>query len=207
MKSLIHRVLVSVLTIALVYAFLPAQKVLADPSLSISTDFLPLQVLETAFVTISGGGENKSQGIRINNTNVVSAGEIRGTIFVVGIAEGMTMITVYDNDTGERCYLYVSVIAGNVLEPPPELTVTTEGNTLTLSWSQVPGADGYILYYAPFEPNPYLPYLTGIYSADLGHINTLSGDLPSGAAYYVVIQAYDTGGFSNFSNVGDFIIE
>ena len=206
MKSLIHRVLVSVLTIALVYAFLPAQKVLADP-LSINTDFLALQVLETAFVTISGGGETKSQGIRVNDPSVAIACEIRGTIFVVGIAPGVTMITVYDNETGERCYLYVSVTASKVLEPPPELTVTTEGNTLTLSWSQVPGADGYILYFAPFEPNPYRPYLTGIYSADLGYINTLSGELWSGAAYYVIIQAYGTGGFSNFSNVGYFIIE
>ncbi len=205
MKSLTHRVLVSVLTIALVYAFLPAQKVLADP-LSINTDFLALQVLETAFVTISGGGENKSQGIRVNNTEVVCACEIRGTIFVVGIAPGVTMITVYDNETGERCYLYVSVIASKVLETPV-LDVATEGNTVTASWSQVPGADGYILYLAPFEPNPYQPYLTGIYSADLRDINTISGELWSGAAYYVIIQAYGTGGFSNFSNVGYFIIE
>jgi len=105
----------SVLTIALVYAFLPAQKVLADP-LSIGTDFLALQVLETEFVTISGGGENKSQGIRVNDPSVAIACEIRGTIFVVGIAKGLTMITVYDNETGERCYLYVSVTASKVLE-------------------------------------------------------------------------------------------
>ena len=205
MKSLIHRVLVSVLTIALVYAFLPAQKVLADPSLSISTNFLPLRVLETAFVTISGG--TKSYGIRVNNTDVVYACEIRGTIFVLGLAEGLTMITVYDHDTGDRCDLYVSVTASKVLDETPELTVTTEGNTVTLSWSQVAGADGYILYYAPFEPNPYRFYLTGIYSWNLGHINTLSVELWSGAAYCVLIQAYGSGGFSNFSNVDCFFIE
>ena len=198
MKSLIHRVLVSVLTIALVYAFLPAQKVLADP-LSISPDSLTLRVLETSFVTISGG--TKTYGVAVNNTEVACACKIRDTIFVVGLAEGWTLITVYDHETGERCYLNVTVTDSKVLDEIPELTVTTEGNTVTLSWSRVRGADGYILYFGPY------PYLTGIYSADMGYIDTLSGELPSGSAYYVMIQAYDTGGFSNFSNVGYFIIE
>lgn len=212
MRSLIHRVLVSILTIAVVYAFLPAQKVLADP-LSLSSDalgnenYMVLQVLETAFVTINGGGETKSHGISVNDTNVAGACEIRDTIFVVGIAEGSTLITVYDNETKERCEFYVFVTASSVLDPPPVLDVATEGNTLTLSWSQVPGAYGYILYAGPFEPNPYRPYLTGIYSFDLGNINTLSGELPSGSAYCVMIQAHGAGGFSYFSNAVCFIIE
>jgi hypothetical protein len=203
MKSLIHRVLISILTIAMVYAFLPAQKVMADP-LSLSQDSLALRVYETAFVTISGGGGNKSYGVGVPPGNdVAGASKIRDTILVIGFAEGWTLITVYDFDTGERCYLNVNVTGSKVLEAP-ELTVTTAGNTLTLSWSRSLGADGYILYFAP-------PYIPSLGKCDLGYIAgptcTISGELWSGAAYYVIIQAYDAGGFSNFSNVGYFIIE
>jgi hypothetical protein len=203
MRSLIHRVLVSVLTIVMVYAILPAQKVLADP-LSISPDSLTLRVYETAFVTISGGGESKTYGVAVApNTDVACACKIRDTILVIGLTEGSTVITVYDFETGYKCYLSVNVTYSKVLETPG-LTVTTEGNTLTLSWSRSQGADGYILYYAP----PYMPSLGKL---DLGYIPgptcTVSGEFPSGSDYYVIIQAYDVGGFSNFSNIGHFIIE
>jgi len=201
MKSLIQRLLISMFAILMVYAFLPAQRVMADP-LALSADSLSLRLYETAFVTISGGGENKTFGVA-TSASVASASKIRDTILVIALAPGSTVITVYDFDTDERCYLQVNVTDSKILETP-QLSVTTAGNTLTLSWSRSLGADGYLLYFAP-------PDISSLYKCDLGYIAgptcTISGDLPSGSAYFVLIQAYDAGGFSGFSNIGYFTIE
>jgi len=163
MKSFIKRLLISMSAILTVYACLPAQKVMA---LSVSTDFLPLQVLETAFVNITEGGETKTYGIAVNDPNVAIATRIRDTILVIGMAEGLTMITVYDFDTDERCYLSVNVTDSKILETP-QLTATTTGNTLTLSWTRSRGADGYLLYFLqPVQVRPGL--YSGAYLHHLG---------------------------------------
>jgi len=201
MKSLIQRLLISMFAILMVYAFLPAQRVMADP-LALSADSLSLRLYETAFVTISGGTKTYGVAAPLYNS-VVSASRIRDTILVIALAPGSTVITVYDFDTDERCYLSVNVTGSKILDTP-QLTATTAGNTLTLSWTRSLGADGYLLYFAP-------PDVSSLYKCDLGYIAgptcTISGDLPSGSTYFVLIQAYDAGGFSGFSNIGDFTIE
>jgi len=84
--------------------------------------------------------------------------------------------------------------------PAPQVAVSTQENTVSISWSEVDGAEGYILYYAPY------PSVSPIYSADLGNITSLSGELAPGSAFYAAVQAYDTEGRSGFSNVEYFIL-
>jgi hypothetical protein len=79
----------------------------------------------------------------------------------------------------------------------PVLSVSTTGINISVSWTGVPGADGYRLSYAPF---PFTGAET-IESIDMGPQTSLSGDLWSGAAYYVAVQAYDQSGNSGYSNV------
>jgi len=89
-------------------------------------------------------------------------------------------------------------------EPPevPALAYTTDGLTVTVSWTTVPDATGYILYYAPY------PY-TGpesIESIDMGEAISLSVDLWEGAAYYIAAEAYNSDGGSGYSNIEWFVV-
>ncbi|MGE0083981.1 MAG: cohesin domain-containing protein [Desulfococcaceae bacterium] len=84
--------------------------------------------------------------------------------------------------------------------PAPQLTVSTEEKTVSLSWPEVKGAEGYILYYAPY------PSASSVFSADLGNLTSLSGEMAPGSAFYLAVQAYDSEGRSGFSNVEYFVI-
>jgi len=84
----------------------------------------------------------------------------------------------------------------------PQLSVSTTGTMLTTSWTSVPGATGYTLLYAPY------PY-TGpesIHSGDLGNITTASGELWEGAAFYLVLQAYNDQEQGDYSEIKHFIM-
>lgn len=102
------------------------------------------------------------------------------------------------NDSG----IFGSVSSGSSLAAP-SLTVSTDGTTLSLSWTSVAGATGYTLLYAP------APY-TGpdsIGSIPLGTQTSLAASLWNGAAFYVAIQAYNSSNSSDFSNIEYFIID
>ncbi len=82
----------------------------------------------------------------------------------------------------------------------PTLALTTSGLAVRAAWSQVVGATGYTLHFAP---SPY----TGpdsISSVDLGSGRELTVSLWEGAAFYVAITAYDGSGSSPYSNIGHF---
>jgi len=90
----------------------------------------------------------------------------------------------------------------NAGTPSPVLAITVDGTMVTIDWSEVPGATGYIIYYAPF------PSQTPIGNLDVGLLNTLSGELDSGTSLYVAVQPYNAEGPINvFSNVEIFTIE
>lgn len=85
----------------------------------------------------------------------------------------------------------------------PTLAVTTSGTAITLSWTTVPGATGYTLYYAP---SPY----TGpdsIQSLDMGNRTDVWANLWDGAAFYVAVEAYDATGGSGYSNIQHFTVK
>ena len=76
----------------------------------------------------------------------------------------------------------------------PTLTVTTLGVNVTLSWTPVPGATGYILFYAPYPAASYIGQI------DMGTQTSLSFDA-SGLAFFVAIQSYNSSGSSELSNI------
>ncbi len=81
---------------------------------------------------------------------------------------------------------------------PPQITLTTSGADLTLSWPAVTGAAGYTLVYAPA---PYVgPGSIGQF--DLGSATSFHMTLWDGAAYYLAVKAYNSSGSSDLSNIG-----
>ncbi len=94
--------------------------------------------------------------------------------------------------------------AGTVSATPasPTISYTTNGLDLTVSWTSVPDATGYLLSYAPF------PY-TGedsIGSLDMMEATEFPITLWEGASYYIAVQAYDDQGMSPYSNIDLFEI-
>jgi hypothetical protein len=84
----------------------------------------------------------------------------------------------------------------------PELSYSIDRLELTVNWTSVSGADGYILSYAPISH-------TGpenIEIKDLGNETSYSYGLYVGAAFYIAVQAYDSQGVSAYSNVENFTI-
>ena len=84
---------------------------------------------------------------------------------------------------------------------PPVLKVTKSGYTVTISWDAVEGATGYIFAYAPY------PDIGWIEQLDVGLNRYLSGEMPHGSAYYIGIIAYNSVGWSDYSNVEYFVLD
>ncbi len=84
----------------------------------------------------------------------------------------------------------------------PVLEVQVNGTVVTIQWTAVSGATGYRLYYAPS------PAQTPIESIDLGSELSISGELPSGSAFFVAVEAYnESGSLPEISNVEEFTID
>lgn len=79
----------------------------------------------------------------------------------------------------------------------PVLTLRTSGLNVSLSWTSVPEATGYNLYYAPY---PYAGAHT-IGSVDIGANTFFSATLSDSASYYVAITASNGSSESGYSNV------
>jgi len=139
------------------------------------------------------------------NTTTVPAGTFTTYMFTLvdnwQTSSGGTGTTTYylAKDTG-----WVKLIRGGVIYermsysgPPsaPRLSVTTSGVTVSLSWTSVADATGYTLFYAPY------PEASPIKSSNMGTQTSASFQLWEGAAYYVALQAYNSFGSSNYSNI------
>jgi hypothetical protein len=98
--------------------------------------------------------------------------------------------------------VFVVENAGHAAVPAAAyINVSTSGTSLTISWSSVPDADGYIFYYAPYPDVSYIGDL------DVGNVTgPFELNLPPGAAFYVAVQAYNSDGESNLSNIEYFVI-
>ncbi len=132
-------------------------------------------------------------------------------------------------ETGPACgdpdapgvYAYVSALADFISEhasdaqfialdtgsstPPsssaPVLGVEVSGTQVTISWTAVTGATSYRLYYAPYPDQAPIAFV------DMGALLSISGELPSGSAFFVAIEAYDeNGALPDISNVEVFSI-
>ena len=85
----------------------------------------------------------------------------------------------------------------------PRLSVSTSDVSVSLSWSSIPGATGYTLYYAPY---PYEGPET-INSVEMGATTDFSATLWDGAAYYVAVTTRDGSSESGYSNIESFTID
>jgi metallophosphoesterase (TIGR03768 family) len=98
---------------------------------------------------------------------------------------------------------FMLLISGTATaQPLPPVLSVTNGSWVYLSWSEVAGATGYILTFAP------MPYTgtASIVSVDMGTQKSVSGELPAGTAFYVAVQSRDNTGASQYSNVVSVII-
>jgi formylglycine-generating enzyme required for sulfatase activity len=86
--------------------------------------------------------------------------------------------------------------------PPatPTLTLSISGTAVTASWTASAGATSYRLFYAPY-PNPVYTRVL-----DCGGNTGFSVNLFKGAAFYVYVQAYNSYGNSDYSNMDYFAI-
>ncbi|NOT85216.1 MAG: serine protease [Methylococcaceae bacterium] len=93
------------------------------------------------------------------------------------------------------------VCAADQIPPTPNLNLTTNGLTVTATWTTSDKAAGYRLNYAPY------PAKAPIVSTELNLSGSLSVTLPKGSAYYVAVDAYNNNCRSGFSSVEHFVIE
>jgi hypothetical protein len=147
-----------------------------------------------------------------------SAGNVSGYKFYYGatadtasmIAIDAGMLTSFSPELYEGAAFYLAIKAYNSAGESgfsnieffrilitPVLTVTTSGSTVTASWTAIPGATGYTLFYAPY------PNAEFIKSADMGNQTGFSLALPN-TAFYIAVQAYDNKSTSGYSNIGHF---
>lgn len=82
----------------------------------------------------------------------------------------------------------------------PTLTCTAHGTQISLSWTEIPGADGYSLFYAPY------PAGGSIESFNMEKQTGLTLELWEGAAFYIAVKAHNQTGKSTYSNIEFFQI-
>jgi len=105
---------------------------------------------------------------------------------------------------GAMRFFVDEVCLANTLPDAPQLEVTIDGHHAQASWTT--GAQGYIFSYAPYSDPISEVTLNHITALDLGTQTTIAGDLASGTALYVAVQAYNCSGTSPYSNLGIVII-
>lgn len=86
---------------------------------------------------------------------------------------------------------------------PPVMTYATSGLNVTVSWSTVPEATGYALYFAPM---PYAGEET-IGSIEQGAANSVTYELWPDAAFIFAIKSYNAEGTSDYSNIEYFYMD
>ena len=100
------------------------------------------------------------------------------------------------------CGLLMLISGTAMAQPQPPVLSVTNGNWVCLSWTEVAGATGYTLTYAP------MPFTdpASLVSVDMGTQKSVSGELPAGTAFYLAVQSRDNTGISQYSNVVSVVI-
>jgi metallophosphoesterase (TIGR03768 family) len=100
------------------------------------------------------------------------------------------------------CALLLLISGSAMAQPQPPVLSVTNGSWVYLSWTEVAGATGYTLTFAP------MPFTdpASIVSVDMGTQKSVSGELPAGSAFYAAVQSRDNSGVSEFSNIVSIII-
>jgi alpha-tubulin suppressor-like RCC1 family protein len=106
------------------------------------------------------------------------------------------------NGSTTESYQPTAVIGLGNLAPAlsrPDVTFTNLGTEVIFQWSATAGAEGYILFYAPFP----ITYIGGV---DMGIAQSLSVSLPSGLDVFVAVRAYNGEGNSDYSNIVEVLV-
>ncbi len=116
------------------------------------------------------------------------------------------VVTVTD-DQGNNASDSVQI----VVEDPthliaPNLTVTTQGGRVTLSWDEVPETEGYYLWFCLIGDNNEFD-LSTLINFDLKNITTESYDLNADASFAVAIQPYNKDESGPISNLEYILLE
>jgi len=82
----------------------------------------------------------------------------------------------------------------------PHLDISVDGLNVSLIWNNISTALGYHLYYAPY------PQADPIGSTDMKSQQGVSATLPLNSAFYVAVKAYNSEGYSNYSNIEHFVL-
>lgn len=108
-------------------------------------------------------------------------------------ADGSIFILYYDS----KEFKMAKRVDGDAAPAAPVLNISVDGSTVTMSWTSVNNATGYVLYYADY------PNAQNIGQVPMGAGNSITVDLP-GLALYIAVQAYNSAGPGGISNIGFF---
>lgn len=102
-------------------------------------------------------------------------------------------------------FIVATLLLGNhsqaQLIEPPQLRVSVYGELVSINWTQVAGAESYLLYYAPFPDAEVIETLA------LGLNTSVFGVLPLQSAFFIAVATLAQGSESAISNIGSFTIE
>ena len=127
------------------------------------------------------------------------------TSFSIALWDGASYsiaIQSYNNSQEKSDYSNIDSFTTTLIPAPPVISHTTDDLDLTIDWTSVPGATGYILSYAP---NPYTVPET-IRTVDMGEATSFSVSLWDGASYIIAAQSYNSQESSDYSNFDLFTI-
>ncbi len=139
---------------------------------------------------------------------LVVMGMVFGLTGIVGAGLDSGLSDIYSSaplpfqDTGVNAKAPFRILSDSeraVLDAPT-LGLAIRGTTVLVSWTEIPDATGYKLSYAPY------PDAGNIQSIDVGNKTGISAILSEGAAYYLAVQAYNSSGYSGYSNITHFVL-
>ena len=147
---------------------------------------------ETAKVNMAGGTGLYS--VYSDKNSVATADLASGEIVIKGISPGTATIVIEDSGTG-RTRLDVSVMFTK-----PSLSYFTDKGKVSLSWTSVPQADSYTLYYAPADSTG-LPDIGSLQTLDVSNITKIDFVPPPNLTFFAAIKAFGKNLSSDFSNI------
>jgi hypothetical protein len=157
-----------------------------------------LEVAESQTVTLTGGTgyykidntEDTVASVTLNNDD---------TVDITGISAGQTTVTITDSQSN------VFTLDVTVQLAKPVLTVSMTGTVVKLSWTEIAGADSYVLYYAPADANGDVDG-SKVDQVNVGSLEFFlidQSDLPPGFHYYVAVQGVNNSSPSASSQVSN----
>jgi len=146
------------------------------------------------FTTTVPAGAFTTYELSLTNNWETSSGSRGTTAYTYYVARDIGWVKMIRDGTTYELESYTGPPAA------PRLTLSTSGNTLSISWTSTGDVTGYTLFYAPY------PGGTPWGSINMGTMTGGSFVLANGAAFYVCVQAHNAYGSSPVSNFEYFVL-